>query len=439
MTDEPILMPELLLYNDDDTLTGGWDYTEEPVPGVSGQAMSFQAAIADIPLETTAEYNGLTFETYFLPNFNGSDDSLSRGLMTIFFANGKGYFKFMSHANGNFMAVFKKDDMYSSCNFNDSAILIKNEWIRFTFKWDATDPTNPFIKFYRNGIAEADIICSTNISSQNLAIGEHTMYLGDDGTIGKNPAQGWLDQVKILSEAAPDIEIQNGTYDQTKLLLDLELESPDDIKNLGGIVRKGLYKPPEVSSTLNINIPNEISKTLWLTLSIPSNQPAGTYQGILTLSEGGTTVGSVPLVVEVLPYSLTEPEQNFAIYYSHSFRPTDLDLDGFTNHMEDIKNHGFTGLIHPPLFDYTDTISLIDIMKAIGFEYPLVSTHSKLEAHLQPLIDAGYDPIFYGKDEPNSDEKMAEHLLKSYEIHQAGGESCCGHTHTNCRSPRRSH
>ncbi len=54
---------------------------------------------------------------------------------------------------------------------------------------------------------------------------------------------------------------------------------------------------------------------LWLTLSVPEDQPPGVYTGHLTVLSGDSPVAWLPLEVEVLPLELPESDLTYSIYY----------------------------------------------------------------------------------------------------------------------------
>lgn len=67
------------------------------------------------------------------------------------------------------------------------------------------------------------------------------------------------------------------------------------------------FVPVDVSAGQN--------KQLWLTLSVPDDQPPGVYTGEVQVTSGGSPVAWVPIEVEVLPFDLPDSPLTYSVYY----------------------------------------------------------------------------------------------------------------------------
>lgn len=57
------------------------------------------------------------------------------------------------------------------------------------------------------------------------------------------------------------------------------------------------------------------SKQLWINLRVPASAIPGAYRGVLSVSINGNSLAEVPLLLEVLPFVLSEPSLEYSIFY----------------------------------------------------------------------------------------------------------------------------
>lgn len=77
-------------------------------------------------------------------------------------------------------------------------------------------------------------------------------------------------------------------------------------------------------TSLHVNDPDDydINKQYWVTIHIPNTTVSGTYVGTISINSDQGTLGTVSLVIEVLPFTLPEPENKtgmpmwYALFYS---------------------------------------------------------------------------------------------------------------------------
>ena len=86
--------------------------------------------------------------------------------------------------------------------------------------------------------------------------------------------------------------------------------------------------------------PEQISvgqvRQLVVTVNVPDNAPPGTYRGDLTLTSEDQTIARLPVALEVVPFTLAEPQKQVGAYYRGHRVPDDqvcLEL-------ADIRDHG---------------------------------------------------------------------------------------------------
>lgn len=113
----------------------------------------------------------------------------------------------------------------------------------------------------------------------------------------------------------------------------------------------------------------------WCTVKVPDDAKPGAYQGELTVSASRKPVGTIRIVLDVLPIPLSDPP--FALGCNYS-RPDD-DPDGriLAAHFQDMREHGMTCVAplynwHQPVHD-ADTRELgaaLEAYKKAGFPGP---------------------------------------------------------------------
>jgi hypothetical protein len=122
-----------------------------------------------------------------------------------------------------------------------------------------------------------------------------------------------------------------------------------------------------------VTIPAGTNKQFWITIHVPSNSIAGTYQGIITLGE----TSSIKISLVVLPFSLAPSNMTQSIYYygllSNGWNGGVGSIGYIKNHMQlkaeldDMKSHGIT---NPAIFQQwrsPDLGTFMQYFRASGF------------------------------------------------------------------------
>jgi hypothetical protein len=163
------------------------------------------------------------------------------------------------------------------------------------------------------------------------------------------------------------------------------------------------YHAPDVRLTgpVRTSISAGGSKQFWLSVPVPSDAPAGSYQGSVQIRENNATLLEVGVEVDVLDLDLIEPSRTAMLWYRGTINchhPHHYVRPGvFRTQLQDIYDHGFRSL---SLWE-TDSERLqnaLDIAQSVGFSGDVV-----LDGFRQPLwasVDFGkLRPVAYVSDE----------------------------------------
>jgi len=120
------------------------------------------------------------------------------------------------------------------------------------------------------------------------------------------------------------------------------------------------------------NMSAHSTEFFWCTVKVPDDAVPGSYRGDVTVTASGKAVGTISIVLDVLPIKLTDPPFGLGLNYS---KPDD-DKDGriLAAHLQDMREHGMTCVAplynwHQPVHD-TDTSelgALLEAYKKAGF------------------------------------------------------------------------
>jgi hypothetical protein len=104
----------------------------------------------------------------------------------------------------------------------------------------------------------------------------------------------------------------------------------------------------------------------WCTVKVPEDAAPGSYRGTVIVAAGGRQVGTLDILLDVLPIRLADPPFGLGLNYS---KPDD-DQDGkvLAAHLRDMREHGMTCVAplynwHQPVHD-TDTSELGALLEA---------------------------------------------------------------------------
>lgn len=93
----------------------------------------------------------------------------------------------------------------------------------------------------------------------------------------------------------------------------------DDAKNATVFVRRA----PRLIEPGTVRAGRDETRSFWLTLTVPASTVSGTYRGSISLrSQGGERL-TLPLTVEVLPFTLPEPDIRYGMMMDYAFHELD--------------------------------------------------------------------------------------------------------------------
>ncbi len=182
--------------------------------------------------------------------------------------------------------------------------------------------------------------------------------------------------------------------------------------------------------TLNANR----NQQLWFTMKVPETALAGTYTGTITLNSDEGSIGTVNIVIEVLPFKLDESRLTNSIYYhgyiddnlasKYPFTSFQKTTNQYKIEMTDLKEHG---ILYPSTYQSYSTIDKdLTVRNQVGlpkdkiyimsFETGTPSTTTALNNLKNTVVSwknkvaqYGYsNPYFYGIDEAVGDVLLAE-------------------------------
>jgi len=204
--------------------------------------------------------------------------------------------------------------------------------------------------------------------------------------------------------------------------------------------------PVQDSSALQpVNIPNAANKQFWVTLKVPDNCSAGTYNGVIRLKNNGALVEELPLQLEVLPFVLSAPDLTYSLYHYANLATTGTishagkNETQFAAEQTNLFNHG---VMNPTVYyQGSDYIlgQVLTIRNAAGMSnqplYYLGLAINSCGTNLDALKTAvsnlisfvapyGVTELYiYGLDEQDLNTSM--HRAAMNAVHDAGGKVFC--------------
>ena len=217
-----------------------------------------------------------------------------------------------------------------------------------------------------------------------------------------------------------------GVHDKSGIAVP-ELLVYNDLQELAGRVDPATneYFPPRISRTFRTSIPQDTSKQFWLDFDIPEDASPGEYSGVITVDLDGNEV-QVPVRLNVLPFSLLDSSINRWIFYR--FTPLVggednqyeiISEDLMRAHFEDIRAHGFNGLIWTKDFEIktpqqrslasAQRDRFFALAREARFENVVQACDTTQCEDISTRIEVarryGFESLLYGPDESNSFDK----------------------------------
>lgn len=166
------------------------------------------------------------------------------------------------------------------------------------------------------------------------------------------------------------------------------------------------------------------SKQFAIVLSIPDGTAPGIYTSTVTFTPENRPSKSITLDVEVLPISLQSAERDYVVY--HRGRTDIATYTDYTQNyqleIEDISAHGFNGMT---LYggDTDFQADKLGMVYSAGITGTAIFMPPFSQNNMDLMTAYGYEPYFYGQDEPNNLERMiSSHLPHSIVTHAAGAK-----------------
>ncbi|MFP4055450.1 MAG: glycoside hydrolase domain-containing protein [Candidatus Brocadiia bacterium] len=140
------------------------------------------------------------------------------------------------------------------------------------------------------------------------------------------------------------------------------------------------------------HMPAHSTEFFWVTVHVPEDAKPGLYRGKVTVTAEKKPVGSIAVVLEVLPIRLEDPPYALGFNYS-----SPKDPEALAAHLADMREHGMTTVaplynFHLPIHD-DDTSELgkfIEAYRKAGFPAPL---YFATPMNLQVSALAGYGSV----------------------------------------------
>ena len=206
-------------------------------------------------------------------------------------------------------------------------------------------------------------------------------------------------------------------------------------------------RPVDAAMLQPVDIAANSLKQFWLTIHIPEDAKAGTYEGAVKFTVG-RAVQEVPLKVTVHPFDLLQPRLIYSIYYgahlSKDGKPAissaNKSEDQYRAEIMDFKAHG---VLYPTNYQGMDEVRLrrmLEIRKEVGMPggpfYTLgcgtgssddpkeiESLRLKVKQWIEFVKPFGYDEVyFYGADEA-TDERLIAQKAAWKAVQEAGGKT----------------
>lgn len=204
------------------------------------------------------------------------------------------------------------------------------------------------------------------------------------------------------------------------------LEHPQ--QGLGSVRPLWLYSPPGIRLTgcVHTSLFAGEPKQIFLSVKIPADAPAAKYRGSLRLKASRGESSSIPIELDVLPFSLMEPKQDLMIWYRGSLDPRQSQFyvspELFRTQLQDIYDHGFRS-ISVCERDRTTAQLAIDIAEEIGFARHVL--FRLIPANAEALRFSKLTPVFYLSEELDNYMLDSDEPKQSYLSEHRGNGAYC--------------
>ena len=244
-------------------------------------------------------------------------------------------------------------------------------------------------------------------------------FTGSSGTISKSNLD--IRVVKNWFQAG------NQTWMNILPVYTPELLLPDDQVALDTGNWTG-ENPPSLPLTgyAQTAVPKFTSKQFALIVKVPADAAPGSYASTVTLKADGISDQHENLNLSVLPFSLKDTGKTYALHYGNYTYPTECNDTLFQAGLRDIRDHGFDG-VHinwefPLQNDPASYENMVQDIKNAGFRIADFVLAPYTTARKDVLTKYGFEPWFFGLDEPDNSTKIITQINDSMNIHSVGGK-----------------
>lgn len=233
-----------------------------------------------------------------------------------------------------------------------------------------------------------------------------------------------------VGAGAQYVDVQHQRDDKKRILLDA-----------------GQFPIQDAATLQPFTLPSGSNKQIWVTIHVPENARAGTYSGTISLSSHGAAVGTIPVRLEVLPFTLSDPMLEYSIYYRGLLvdaAPT-LSSEYKTERQMclEFKNMQDHGISNPTVYQYSsdrrELERVLELRRRCGFSSKSLyylgffidpkDFESKLASLRRRLLNVataantnGFTQIyFYGVDEAVGNELVRQRAAWDF-VHEQGGK-----------------
>jgi hypothetical protein len=183
------------------------------------------------------------------------------------------------------------------------------------------------------------------------------------------------------------------------------------------------------------DLPQDATREFWLTVHVPSDAAPGEYRGPVTVRTADGTQWQTSLSLQVLPFTLADPERVVGMYW----RDTGASQDVLDKQIRDMVAHGVRAVVisRPPkisaqdgklLVDTTDLRAFLRHLRELGIRGP-IPYFADFQAQIKQAVpqmdpDQAYVQIISALEQVSSDPTALK--LLHYPVDEIGNDDARG-------------